>query len=240
MGLLEILEKLRAEYPNMSAGALVLFGLALGAIVAMLFMRREVKFLRDRIDHFKDVAAGTAPPLPSPLPSAVREQVPTTSSQLAPETRYQYVDRTYTFFFPESPNNKQWIISIRFRKSGKNLTIRLDYTYHGGGINGRWNVVQHLFVKRLDHFTIGTDQRIPVAKIDTSKPYRPWHWAFGDGGLMYLGTHRCCLAFLIDDILVDQFDFIIDTCKGDESKSLIFIGENRFTFAKDWPSPPAD
>jgi hypothetical protein len=175
--------------------------------------------------------------------------VPGTSSDIV--LHHQYIDRIKTHFYIEPPSadrpedSVQWGISIHLRKSIKNLMIRLDYSYHGGGMNGVWNPVRSLFVERLDTFIIGTNKKIPIAELDTSKAYHSWRWAFGDKGEIYLSTHRCCLTFLIGDDAVDRFDFVICAWKDRSDKDnrttdLIFIGEDRFSFAKDWPAgPPA-
>jgi hypothetical protein len=159
---------------------------------------------------------------------------------------HQYIDRINTHFYVEPPRVNRpkdsviWSVSINPKKSAPNVTIRLDYTYFTGGHGVSWTPIQSLFVKRLD-FIIGAAENIAIAELDASKDYNSWHWAFGRQSVIHLSMHRCCLMFLIGDDEVDRFDFVIYTWndRNDTDKKrtdLILIGEDRFSFAKDWPA----
>jgi hypothetical protein len=54
-------EKLRSDYPNMSASTLIFSGIVIGAIVAWLYWKREVSHLKNRVEHLKEALAGHAP-----------------------------------------------------------------------------------------------------------------------------------------------------------------------------------
>jgi hypothetical protein len=158
------------------------------------------------------------------------------------EIRHEYIDRIKTNFSLEPPgfyraaNMIQWNVNINPRKSADNITIRLDYTYFTGA---GWSNVDSIFVKKLN-LVVKSAEKIPIAELDTSRDFRFWKWSFGDKREILCSMHRCCLTFLIGDAEVDRFDFVIYAWKtnddeGTEVTDLIIIGEDRFTFATDWP-----
>jgi hypothetical protein len=171
--------------------------------------------------------------------------------RLVPSTRYQYVNRNETNFHVEPPSISrpkdviQWSVSIFPKQSISDVTVRLDYIYHTGGMNGYWTPEKSIFVKKLD-FTIKAAKNIIIAESTTREGCRFWNWAFGDKGLISHSSpmHRCSLVFLIGNNEIDRFDFLIYSWKeeGDtdhKKVDLIFIGEDRFSFAGDWPAMPS-
>jgi hypothetical protein len=61
MDLFEMLDKLRADYPTMSASALVLSGIAIGGIGSWVILNQRLKHNREVIEHWKDKAGERTP-----------------------------------------------------------------------------------------------------------------------------------------------------------------------------------
>jgi hypothetical protein len=188
------------------------------------------------------------PPLDMPVSAPKIAEAP---KPLVPATRYQYIDRILTHFYVEPPNVDlpkgvtRWHVCIHPKKSVSNVTIRLDFTHHTGGINGYWVLEESLLAKRLD-FTAKSAEHILIAESEVREGRRFWNWAFGRKGAMSYTTpmYRACLSFLVGDDKIDEFDFVIYSWHPEDDLNhkevdLIFIGEDRFDFSSDWPKNPA-
>jgi hypothetical protein len=53
-----LLDQLRADYPKMSAGALVFGGIGLGWAIGWLFFKQRLTHHKEMVDHYKDVIGG--------------------------------------------------------------------------------------------------------------------------------------------------------------------------------------
>jgi hypothetical protein len=147
----------------------------------------------------------------------------------------RYIDHEHTFLFLDPPKRELWKGKIRFVRGGRNLSIRLDYSSHSGGVGlGFWSEPKQLPLKGPTNFIKGEDVTIDVMALDDSKPKRFWRWkvASGDDPLVSGSMHHCRLAFIIDEHVVDDFAFVV-TGNGD-SNNLLLLGENHFAFAQKW------
>jgi hypothetical protein len=60
MDVFEIAEKLRAEYPAMSAGALISIGLGAGWATAWLLQRQQIATYKAKLEHLQEVIHHTS------------------------------------------------------------------------------------------------------------------------------------------------------------------------------------
>jgi hypothetical protein len=223
-------------HPYLSSNLLNYIPIVLLTLVGIIWLLRQLFPLLEPAPRPRDRPVANSDDAKTTQISEVRKFGPVTE---IPRVHDQYIDKRFSYFYLVPPNNELWNVSIKFNKSGEKLLIRLDYRYHSSGIGlGNWLGPKQVFVQRLDTFTKGTEQKITLARLDRGKPKRMWRWIIGDADRLYPSTHQCRLAFFIDDVLVDQFNFIIDIRDDDDKNDITFIGENRFSFAEEWPEGP--
>lgn len=152
-----------------------------------------------------------------------------------------YVDPEHTFPFLDRPKRELWKVQIRFARGGDRLRIRLDYSAHSGGIGaGFWSAPTQLFLREQSSFATGQDISIDLMTLDSSAPTRFWRWKVERNGqpLVSRSTYHCRLAFIIEDRVVDSFNFIVVT-RSDDNDEPLLIGEDQFLFAHRWTKDDA-
>jgi hypothetical protein len=146
------------------------------------------------------------------------------------------IDHDHSFLFLDPPRRELWKAQIRFARGGDKLKIRLDYSSHSGGLGeGFWSEPRHLLLRQQNTFAKGQDITIDLMALDDSEPRRFWRWtAENDGQPLVSPTmHHCRLAFVVDDRVADDFNFIV-VMANDNSDGLLLLGENHFSFASEW------
>jgi hypothetical protein len=86
-----ILDQLRADYPKMSAAALILGGCGIGWAIAWLFFKQRLTHHKEVVDHYKDVIGGkfgllenrTEPPQSSSSFNVEKSKEPPEQSKIA-------------------------------------------------------------------------------------------------------------------------------------------------------------
>jgi hypothetical protein len=96
-----------------------------------------------------------------------------------------------------------------------------------------WSAPQQLPLRELQTFAKGQDITFDLAGLDDSEPAPLWRWKVADGEypLISPNMHHCRLAFILNNLVVDDFSFV--TCD-DNHSNLLLLGENRFGFAREW------
>ena len=148
----------------------------------------------------------------------------------------QYIDHEHTCLFLDPPKHELWKAKISFVRGSNNLSIRLDYSSHSGGVGpGFWSEPKRLPLKPRTSFMKGEDATIDIMALDDSRPKRFWRWKVATGddfSLVSRGMHHCRLAFIIDECVVDDFSFV--ATHHDEANDILLLGENHFAFAQEW------
>jgi hypothetical protein len=93
---LSLLDHLRADYPKMSAFALILGGSGLGWLIAWVILRERLAHYRERIDHYKDLLGERIKspgnnPLPAPPSPKPQKTISSQPAKNLPEKK-QFID----------------------------------------------------------------------------------------------------------------------------------------------------
>ena len=148
----------------------------------------------------------------------------------------RYIDREHSSLFLDPPKRELWKAQIRFARGGDKLKFRLDYSSHSGGPGkGFWSEPRHLLLRQQNTFAKGQDITIDLMALDDSEPRRFWRWTVENDGqpLVSPTMHHCRLAFVVDDRVADDFNFIVVKAN-DNNEGLLLLGENHFSFASEW------
>jgi hypothetical protein len=116
-------------------------------------------------------------------------------------------------FFSQS-NSQIWKATIRFSRSCKNAQIRLDDSWHSGGIGGHWHPKRQLLLKAETDFAKGQDFDFDLMELTLDRnnhgPF--WHWKVSNSELRLVSPsplHHCRLVIIENGQVMDDFPFIV-------------------------------
>lgn len=137
--------------------------------------------------------------------------------------------------------NEIWKAKIIFAHGGGGAQVCLDFSSSSGGVGqGFWRACRRFQLRQIGTFTKDQEITLELMALDDSQPRRFWHWTVQDGGDVLVHTmHRCRLALIVDDRVADDFNFIVVPCH-DDSEKLLLIGDNHFSFAREWREKDVD
>jgi hypothetical protein len=204
---------------------------------------REMSLLRQQTADYKNRLSGASPDQAKARIDDLENRLATLRDeveqrQVTPELINQdnLLDREHSCLFLGPPKYELWKAKIRFVRGGDKLRSRLDYSSFSGGIGpGFWSGQTQLFLREQSTFARGQDITIELVGLDDSRPKRFWRWKVEHDGqpLVSRNMHRCRLAFIVEDRVVDDFSFIVLSRDADES-DLMLVGTNQFLFAQKW------
>jgi len=70
-----------------------------------------------------------------------------------------------------------------------------------------------------------------VMTLDDGKPKRFWHWSVEEQPLVSQTMNLCRLAFIVDDHVMDDFNFVVFPSEGTD---FVVVDDHHFNFAAKW------